>query len=151
MWEHIGEIIAAASGSLGTGAGAAIYALIRRNRSRKQKLSLEEAVRKELWDEIGSLRTLIREANKTLVDWQGKYFELITSHQKIAEELVNSQRKFTKLAGILNAALTILDRIQEVERHAGENPDLLKVKQEIAVMRVEALTIRSSAEALLRV
>lgn len=150
--DNLDKIIAAASGGAGTAGAAALYALIRGRRLKKQRLSLEESVRKELWDEIGNLRAAIREANGILMEWQSRYLTLLTSHQKLAEDLVQEQKNITKLSNLLSDAMTSLDRIEEVERHvAGDSPDLLKAKQEIDVMKLEASAIRKSAASLVQV
>lgn len=117
--------------------------LIGKLRRRKQ-LSLEEAVRKELWDEIANLRAALREASATLIDWQSKALSLVN-------DIGQAQKVITKLSTLLTEALATLDRIEDVERHVtGDNPDLSAAKREIEVMKREVQTIRVSAALFLR-
>lgn len=148
--ENIDKIIALASGGAGTAAITALIAWLRGRKLRRNAITLEEAVRKELWGEITNLRNILRDVNATILDWQTKYVTLLTSHQKLAEDLVQSQKNFTKLAGLMIEALTSLDKIEEIERHVIA-PDIEQARLEIAAIKKETGNIREKAAILYQI
>ena len=138
MSDGIKDVVVAAGSSAATVLLTGIARLIAKTRRRKQ-LTLEEAVRKELWDEIGELRAALREASATLMEWQTKNLTLVA-------EVILAQKNIAKLAELLNTALTALEKIESVERSVfGDSPDLLRAKREIDIMKLEAQTIRLNA------
>lgn len=114
---------------------------------RRRKDSLEESVRKDLWNEITNLRDALRGATNTLMDWQSKYLELLSQHKTAIEQLSETQQNFVTLGALLNRALRALDRLEAVERHIAE-PDLDRAKAEIVTMKLEAESIREKAAIL---
>ncbi len=145
--ENLDKIVAIVGGGTGTAIITALIAYFKGRKLRKNALSLEESVRKELWGEIGNLRNALRELNNTFLDWQSKYIELLHSHQKLAESLVQSQKNFTKVVGLMNEALNALDKIEEIERNITA-PDLEVAKEEIAAIKKETGNIREKAAIL---
>jgi hypothetical protein len=148
--ENLDKIIALLSGGAGTALITAFIAWLRGRRLRNSAATLEESVRKELWNEIANLRNALREVNSTILEWQSKYLQLLTPHQKLAEDLVQSQKNFVRLAGLMNQALDALDRIEEIERHIVA-PDLDAAKAEIYAIKKETLNIKKQATILYQI
>lgn len=126
----------------------AIAAYIKGRRFRKNTVTLEESVRKELWTEISNLRVALREASATLIEWQSKFFELSTSHTRLAEQLVDCQKNFATMGKLLQNALTALERVEAVERNIGDDKDLVRAKDELMHMRIAAEHIKHKASIL---
>jgi len=136
---------------IGTGSSAVTWlAIIARSlwRTRKQartKSDIEETIRKELWGEINTLRSLLREATTSVIDWQAKYLSLLTKHESVVDELSHTQERLKELGGLLTLALRSLDRIAEVEQHLGQDLNLVHAKKQLDVMKSDATLIRQRA------
>lgn len=108
---------------------------------------LEASVRNDLWTELGNLRVAVGEAQKTLIEWQSKYFELLSKHTDLSKELVEAEKNFVKVGNLLSDALRALAKIEEVER-AIDAPDLDEARNQIEVMKLATITIQEKASIL---
>lgn len=107
---------------------------------RRRKDNLEDAMRRDLWKEIASLRAAVEGA-------QVKLIELLAQHTATIKELGDIQQNFVALGTLLNDALGALGRVEEVERRI-DQPDLDKAKAEIASIKREAERIKQTAAVL---
>lgn len=82
---NIESIIAAVGGLLGGAAGSRIFSYLLK--SKEQTLSNEETLRKELQEQIDSLRTEIQELRSEVGHWRDKYFEIYEEHVKLKVRL----------------------------------------------------------------
>jgi hypothetical protein len=138
MNDELQKVLIGAGGSAATWI-AVLARMIWRGR---RKETAEEVMRKELWGEIGNLRKIVSELTSAVIDWQGKYLSLLSKHESISAELDRTQERLSKIGGLLNDALRSLDRIEQVNLHLGENPNLLQAKIQLDGMKLDAALIR---------
>lgn len=114
---------------------------------RARKDTLEESVRKDLWAEISNLRASVTGAQKSVIDLQAKYVELLSKHESTLVQLAEAQKDFVEIGVLLNSALKSLHKIEEVERQVAK-PDLALAKEAIEDIKKDTANLQLKATAL---